>query len=125
MKLQIFLSLVFILPIFGSMSVVVGAIRAELIKKASGVGEFNALKLVGLIFLLLVGLYVGLFLVWFIWLPSIEIPFYLKLFSFIVVAPYLFGVIGFGLAMQKATEAGGSPSKIASHISDSIEQTGE
>lgn len=123
MELQIFFSLVFILPIFGSMSVIVRAIRAELNKKATGVGEFSALKLVGMIFLLLVGLYVGLFLVWFIWLPSMEIPFYLKLFSFLVAAPYLFGVIGFGLAMQKATEAGGSPSKMASHITDSIEQT--
>ena len=125
MIFQIAFSLVFILPIFGSMSVVFKAIRAELRKKASNEVEFRSLKLVAMIFLLLVGIYIGLFLVWLIWLPSMEIPFYLKLFSFLLAAPYLFGVIGFGYAMKKTTEVGGSPSKMASHIADSIKQTKE
>ncbi len=122
MLFKIIFSLLFILPIFGSMSVVIKAIKNELNKKNDPDKQFNIGKLIGMICVSLIGIYIGLFLVWFIWLPNIQLPFYIKLFSFFLAAPYLFGVIGFSYAMKKVTEAGGSSAKAATHISESIEE---
>jgi hypothetical protein len=122
MLFKIIISTMFLFPIFGSMSVLIKAIFLELRKSKTPELSVNKLKVVGILLLTFIGLYIGLFIIWFIWLPSIQLPLFIKIFSTFLAAPYLFGVIGMGFALKKATEFGASPAKMASHISESIDK---
>lgn len=120
MDLKIFLSILFLFPLFGSMSVLIKLITQEFKIKKNSDFKVNKLKVTGILTFVLIGLYIGLFLIWYIWFPYIRLPLFVKIFSFILAAPYLLGVIGMGVALGKATEFGGSSTKMTSHVSESI-----
>lgn len=120
MLFQIIFSLLFILPLFGSMSVLFKGITGEFKKKNTEDKKVSTAKIIGFSILLAIGLYIALFLIWLIWIPSFDLPYSLKIVSYCLAAPYLLGVIGVSFALKKATEFGASPSKMASSVSDSL-----
>lgn len=120
MPLKIFLSILFLFPLFGSMSVLIKLIAQEFkIKKNTNI-KVNKLKVAGILAFVFIGLYIGLFLIWYLWFPYIQLPLFVKMFSLILAVPYFFGVIGIGLGVGKATEFGVSSTEMASHFSESI-----
>jgi ABC-type multidrug transport system permease subunit len=123
MMFKILFSLLFILPLVGSLSVLIKGIRNEFNKfKVSGQKASTA-KLIGYSILSLIGLYITIFLVCMIWLTGFDLPYGLKLFSYCLAAPYLFGVIGIGYALSKAAEVGASPTKMANSVSNGIKES--
>ncbi len=116
-------SLLFILPLIGSISVLVKGIRNELTKSKTDGQEASTPKLIGYSILTLIGLYITFFLIWLIWIPGLELPYGLKLFSYCLAAPYLIGVIGISYALSKATEVGASPSKMVNSVSKGIKES--
>lgn len=120
MLLRLILSLLFILPLFGSLSVLFKGILSEIRKKNIDDQKFSGARVVGFSILSVIGIYITLFIVWLIWFPNIELPYSLKVASFCIAAPYILGVIGVGWALKKATEFGASPSKMASSLANSM-----
>jgi hypothetical protein len=55
-------------------------------------------------------------------MPGIDLPFGVKLFSWLLTAPYLLGIIGISYALKKATEVGASSSKMANAVFDAIKE---
>lgn len=114
------MSILFFFPLFGSMSVLVKIIIQEFKRKKNNEFKVNKLKVAGILTLVIIGLYIVLFLIWYLWFPYIQLPFFVKIFSFILAAPYFFGVIGIGIGVGKATEFGASSTEMTSHFSESI-----
>jgi Na+/H+ antiporter NhaA len=123
MLIQIILSLLFILPLFGSMSVLFKAVAGELKKKNIEDQKVSTVKIIGFSVLSAIGFYIALFLIWLIWIPNFDLPYSLKIVSYCLAAPYLLGVIGISVALKKATEFGASPSKMANAVSDSVSKS--
>ena len=123
MLIQIILSLLFILPLFGSMSVLFKAVAGELKKKNIEDQNVSTVKIIGFSVLSAIGFYIALFLIWLIWIPNFDLPYSLKIVSYCLAAPYLLGVIGISVALKKATEFGASPSKMANAVSDSVSKS--
>ena len=122
MILKLILSLLFILPLIGSISVLLKGIKTELGKSKVTELKPSKAKLIGFFLLSIIGPYIALFLVWFLWIPGINLPFSVKLVSWILAAPYLLGVLGVSYALKMATETGGSPSKMANAVSDGLKE---
>ena len=93
MILKLILSLLFILPLIGSQSVLFKGIRNELRKSNDPKQRPSKVKMVGFSMVSIIGLYIALFLVWFLWIPGIDLPFSVKLVSWFLTAPYLLGVL--------------------------------
>lgn len=122
MLFQIIFSVLFLLPLIGTLSVLVQAMKSELSKKNAEDQQVSKPKVIGYSVLTAIGLYFALFLLGLIWIPGFDFPYAIKVFSFCLTAPYLFGVIGISFALKKVTEAGSSPSKMVSSITDSISE---
>lgn len=123
MLFQIIFSLLFILPLFGSLGVVIKGMNSELNKRNAEDQKVSTLKVIGYSIFSIIGVYIALFLIWLIWIPNFELPNLLKLFSYCLAAPYLLGVIGISFALKKVTEFGGSPAKITKSVSDGISES--
>ena len=123
MILKLILSLLFILPLVGSLSVLFKGIKNEFGKSKISDQKPSKAKLIGYFLISIIGLYIALFLVWFLWIPGIELPFYVKLVSWFMAAPYLLGVLGVSYALKMATEAGGSSSKMANAVADGLKKS--
>jgi len=114
------LLLIFLVPLFGSMNSLIKIIIQEFKTKKNTDFKVNKLKVAGSLTFVLIGLYIGLFLIWYVLFPNIQLPLFVKIFSLFLTAPYFLGVIGMGIAAGKATEFGGSSTKLTSHVSESI-----
>ena len=117
---KLLLSILFLIPLLGSMSVLIKLIIQEFKRKKETEFKINKLKVAGILIFAFIGLYIGLFIIWYIWFPYIQLPLFVKIFSLFLTAPYILGVIGMGIAVGKSTEFGGSSTKMTSHVSESI-----
>ncbi|MGD8833703.1 MAG: hypothetical protein PVJ19_02150 [Desulfobacteraceae bacterium] len=122
MLFQILFSLLFLLPLLGTMSVVLQCLKFELTKKNMADKKIHTLKLIGYLMLAATGLYIGLLLLGLIWIPDFDLPHAIKLVSFCLAVPYLFCVIGISFAVNNVAGFEGSSSKIVNHISENNSQ---
>lgn len=123
MVLKLILSLLFILPLVGSLSVLLKGIKKEFDKSKIHDLKPSKAKLIGYFLLSIIGFYIALFLVWFLWIPGIDLPFWVKLVSWFLAAPYLLGILGVSYALKMATETGGSPSKMANAVAGGLKDS--
>jgi hypothetical protein len=107
------------LPLLGTMSVVLQCLKNELTRKSMAGKKSHTLKLMGYSMLAATGLYIALFLLGLIWIPDFDLPHAIKLVSFCLAVPYLFSVLCISFTVKNVTEFGGSSSKIVNHISES------
>lgn len=122
MLFQILFSLLFLLPLLGTMSVVLQCLKFELTKKNMADKKIHTLKLMGYSMLAATGLYIGLLLLGLIWIPDFDLPYAIKLVSFCLAVPYLLSVLGISFAVKNVAGFGGSSSKIVNHISENNSQ---
>ena len=122
MLLQIFFSILFLLPLLGTLSVVLRCLNVELARKNTRHYITHILKIMGYSALAATGIYIGMFLLGLVWIADFDLPNEVKLFSFCLAVPYLLSVIAISFAMKNASESGVPSVKIASQISDHISE---
>ena len=122
MLFQILFSLLIMLPLLGTMSVVLQCLKIEFTQKSMADKKIHTLKLMGYSLLAATGLYIAMFLLGLIWIPDFDLPGTIKAVSFCLAVPYLFGVLGISYTVKNVTELGGASSKIVNHISENISE---
>ncbi len=118
MLFQILFSLLFLLPLMGTLSVVLRCLNIELSRKNASHYISHILKIMGYSALTATGIYIGMFLLGLTWIADFDLPDAVKLFSLGLAAPYLLSVIGISFAMKNATGSGVPPVEMATHISE-------
>ena len=121
MLFQILFSLLIMLPLLGTMSVVLQCLKIELTRKSMADNNIHTFKLMGYSILAATGLYIAMFLLGLIWIPDFDLPRTIKVVSFCLAVPYLFSVLGISYTVKNVTEFGGSTPKIVNHISESVQ----
>ncbi len=106
MIIQISLSVVLFILLFETSSVLTKAVKRELEKDMELGASVNKINVAGVSSLSLVGFYVVFCLVSVIWAPDIQPSLILKIFTSILAASYILGVLGLGFSMKKAPEFG-------------------
>jgi len=111
------LSVIFLLPLAGSIFLLVKMLALQLIDwKDSRQSGSNRIGLIGktalIVITIAIGVFVGLFMVRFLWFPDFPLPTSLKIAGIVLVVPYL-GCLGAIFGLNPAIEFGSSASKIA------------
>lgn len=122
MLFQIIFSVLFLLPLFGTLSVLIQAMKSESSKNNVEDQQVSKPKVIGYSVLTAIGFYIALFFLGLIWISGFDLPYAVKVFSFLLTVLYLFGVISISFALKKVTGAGSSPAKKIVTITDSISE---
>lgn len=117
MVTKLILSAVFLILLFETLSVLTRGIKRELDKNMELGSTVNKFKIAGISALIVVGFYIELFLVWYIWLTDIQLHPYLKITTAFLAVFYLLGVVGLSFSMKKAPEFGGLASRMTTRLS--------